>query len=330
MAYGLKALAIVAAFLAQGAGQARTPPAAPVAAACDRACLIRIADDYVAALVAHDPARAPLAPTLVTVENLHRIAPGEGLWTAVAGGPSDFVIRVPDPVSQQVGTMLVLKATDGKSYLVGIRLKIVGGRIVEAEHLSGNPLTDAQRANLQHPREPLRTIVPDDYRESRGRLLAIGKSYYDALDENNGALAPFADDCVRIENGIQTARTNPAQPAAIPNRDPGFARLAALGCRAQMDTGMWAYIDTIDDRRVDIADPDTGLVWGMSHFHHDMKEKELPIHGILGVPVRDMRRFTRPIDVPAVHIYKIWGGQIHEIEAIGRTVDYGSPTGWEK
>ena len=26
---------------------------------------------------------------------------------------------------------------------------------------------------------------------------------------------------------------------------------------------------------------------------------------------------------------KIWGGQIHEIEAVGITVDYNSPTGWE-
>ena len=28
---------------------------------CDRACLIKMADDYAAALVAHDPSKAPLA-----------------------------------------------------------------------------------------------------------------------------------------------------------------------------------------------------------------------------------------------------------------------------
>jgi hypothetical protein len=30
-----------------------------------------------------------------------------------------------------------------------------------------------------------------------------------------------------------------------------------------------------------------------------------------------------------MHIFKIWGGQIHEIEAIGISVPYDSPTGWE-
>jgi hypothetical protein len=318
------AFAVATALAPQASGQAPSRSAPP----CDRDCLIRLADTYVAALVAHDPKKVPLGAGVVTVENLKRIKPGEGMWASIAGAPGDFVIRVPDPTSQQVGTMVVLQGTDGKPILVGIRLKLVGGKIVEAEHLSGNPLADAQIANLRHPRAPLLAKVAPEYGDSRGRLIAIGKSYYDSIDNNNGALAPYADDCVRLENGFQTARTNPGQPVLTPNRDESFAKLAALGCRAQMDTGMWAYIDTIDNRRVEIADVETGLVWGMSQFHHDMKEKAIPIYGVQGVPERDMSRFTRPIDVPAVHIYKIWSGQIHEIEAIGRTMDYQGPSGW--
>ena len=34
----------------------------PARAACDRACLEGIADAYLAALVAHDPSKAPMAP----------------------------------------------------------------------------------------------------------------------------------------------------------------------------------------------------------------------------------------------------------------------------
>jgi hypothetical protein len=34
--------------------------------------------------------------------------------------------------------------------------------------------------------------------------------------------------------------------------------------------------------------------------------------------------------MPALHIFKIWGGQIHEIEAAGVTVPYNSPTGWSR
>ena len=33
--------------------------------------------------------------------------------------------------------------------------------------------------------------------------------------------------------------------------------------------------------------------------------------------------------MPAAHIFKIWNGQIHEIEAVGSVEPYNSPTGWE-
>jgi hypothetical protein len=38
---------------------------------------------------------------------------------------------------------------------------------------------------------------------------------------------------------------------------------------------------------------------------------------------------VQSFDMPALHIYKIWGGQIHEMEAIGLFAPYNSPTGWE-
>ena len=47
-----------------------------------------------------------------------------------------------------------------------------------------------------------------------------------------------------------------------------------------------------------------------------------------GVEVRHLE--YEPFDLPAIHIYKVWGGQIHEIEAMGFTAPYKTPTGWEK
>lgn len=90
---------------------------------------------------------------------------------------------------------------------VGIRLKLANGRVTEAEHVVVHTLRETSLANLETPRLPLVSPVTDEaYRNGRNRLLAIGASYYDALDNNNGSLAPFADDCVRFENGLQTAR----------------------------------------------------------------------------------------------------------------------------
>jgi hypothetical protein len=309
-------------------------PAAAQAQSCDRACLIGMANDYAAALVAHDPAKVPIAANAVTVENLKKIGRGEGLWRTATGAPGEYQLHVADPVSQQVG-LLTMMQVEGQPALVGIRLKREGGRISEAEHMIATGLSEAQLANLRAPRPALLRPVPEPYRDSRGRMLQIGMSYYNALDLNNGALSPMADDCERRENGFQTARNPMVRPTptgpANGQTDPTFAYLGGLGCRAQMDTNMWEYIDTIENRRVEIADPETGLVWGHSHFHHDMKE---PRYQLIGVPWAEYRVINRAngggaFDMPAIHIYKVWGGHIHEIEAIGIVTPYMSPTGWE-
>ena len=37
----------------------------------------------------------------------------------------------------------------------------------------------------------------------------------------------------------------------------------------------------------------------------------------------------KAFDLPAMHIFKVEGGKIHEIEAMGFAAPYNSPTGWE-
>jgi hypothetical protein len=308
-------------------------PAAAQATNCNRECLIAMADQYAAALAANDPAQAPLAANIPTVENAEKIARGEGLWRSVTGGMTDYRIHVADPVSQQVGLLTMMEVA-GKPALVGIRLKREGDRIVEAEHLWASNFGEGQLANLQTARPAIMRPVPEPYADSRGRLLHIGMSYYDALDLNNAAHTPFADDCERRENGFQTARNPMIRPTpsgpANGQTDPAFAYLGGLGCAAQINTNMWEYIDTIENRRVEIADTVTGLVWGMSHFHHDMKEERYPLIGVPFAEYRTIRASTGAgFDMPAIHVYKVWGGQMHEIEAVGIVVPYMSPTGWE-
>ena len=52
---------------------------AQTAQACDRACLLGIADAYFAALVAHDPAKAPMAPNAKFTEQAQVLKVGDGL-----------------------------------------------------------------------------------------------------------------------------------------------------------------------------------------------------------------------------------------------------------
>jgi hypothetical protein len=314
---GVTALALLA-----GTAQAAT-------AMLDRAALLRLADAYLAAVVAHDPGKLPLAGDVRVVENVNRIKVGEGLWKTAGSAPTEFKIVVADPVLQEVGALVVMQ-NDGKASQVGIRLKLLNGKIVEVEHLVV-AVRDPNSPTLQKPRPAIPLSIPDEYADSHGRMIHIAKSYYDALDNNNGHLAPFAPDCERHENGFRTAPFGgPSLGGTIPEgaaaRPPGLMGLQ--DCTSQIDSGTFQYITTIEDRRVEVADTVTGLAIGFSHFHHPMIQKKFRITGNPDREESDMSN-QKPFDMPAMHIFKIWGGQIHEIEAIGVTLPYNSPTCWE-
>src|SRR5512136_399396 len=77
-------------------------------AGLDRAALLKLADTYLAALVAHDPGKVPLAGDVKVVENVKRIKPGEGLWKTATALPSDYKIMAADPITQEVGGLVVM------------------------------------------------------------------------------------------------------------------------------------------------------------------------------------------------------------------------------
>jgi hypothetical protein len=292
------------------------PAAAPQP--CNRDCLKDLANSYLAALVAHDPSKVPLSAHVKFVENITRMKPGEGLWKTASEGPTTFAIYVPDPVSGQIGFLGMMK-DNGKPIELALRLKVRNGKIVEVENLIAANLRDSMLANLHTPRAGLLAVVPKDERSTHAQLLKTGATYYEALVKGDGSLAPFADDCERHENGmITTGRALMNAPAGSP----------ALGCAAQLNTKVMSYIKRIEPRRVWIADPETGLVFGLSHFRHPMKEDHVDIVGYPGVTRVPMK--FKPFDLPAAHIFKISGGKIHEIEAMGFSAPYNSKTGWEQ
>lgn len=311
------ALVVAVQGAASGTTQGATHKAVPDP--CDRTCLKALVDSYLAALVAHNPSQVPLAPNLKFVENTVPLRAGDGFWKTATALPSTFKIYVADPVAQQAGFIGVMQEGD-QTVELGLRLQLHKGQITEAEHLVARQLRPTSLPNLQSPRPGLLTVVPPAERSSREELLKIGASYYDALVNSDGHAAPFADDCLRRENGMQTTGNPP--PAT-----PGRGTMGAMGCSAQLDTRVMSYIKRIEPRRVEIADVETGLVFGLSQFRHPMEEKSLRIVGVPGVESVDMP--FKPFDLPAAHIFKVSGGRIHEIEALGFTMPYNSKTGWE-
>jgi hypothetical protein len=236
------------------------------AAACNRDCLMQLTKSYLGALVTHNTAAAPLATNIAFVENVTRLKPGEGLWATATSGPTAFAIYVPDVDQQQAGFMGVMerKGQNGNEpVLVAIRLAVEGGKITQAEHIVAGVMAN-NMARLQAPRPGLLAEVPAASRKSHDELAKIGLSYYDALDDNDGTLMPFADDCQRHENGMITAGPE-AGPG--PNADASRAPVARL-CAPQLSSKTFTYIDRIENRRLIAADPVTGLSMGFSHFRH--------------------------------------------------------------
>ncbi len=297
------------------------------AQSCDRACLIRITDQYLAAIVAHDPSKAPLAPNLVFVQNVKRMQPGEGLWKTATGGPTAFQIHVPDVTLQQAGWMGVIQ-DDGKPMMLALRLKVVNGKITQAEHLLAAPFGGDKNPNIATLRPGLVAQIPAGERLAHDKLIKIGATYYDALDDNNGSEAPFAADCQRRENGVTTAGEGAGGP---PIKDANTSPVAH-DCKGQIDSGSFIYIDRIENRRMIAADPVTGLAMGISHFRHPFTNLPYKVKHMDGsTSERNAGNMPyKPFDMPAAHIFKIGPkGQIHEIEAVGFTAPYDSPSGWE-
>ena len=301
-------------------------------AECERDCLIKIADTYLAAIAANNPAAAPLADDIRFVENITPMQPGEGTWANATSVSGTYRIVVPDPRQNSVGLMAVVtrRGESGEALaLLAARLKVRNGRITEAEHLIEDlpPAVDA--ADMVTPRAAMTSAVPPNERMDYREIAMIAGSYYDALNLNDGSLAPFADDCERKENGMITAAyyLEPEVFDAVDvNGKPPPA--VARDCIGQMSSRRFAYIDSIDNRRIAAVDPVQGLAMGLSFFRQSLKYGPHRMIAANGTEVMwDEQR--EPYDLPAIHIFKITNGQIHEVEAIGIFVPYDSDTGWE-
>jgi len=302
------------------------------AADCDRDCLTKLADQYVAAMVKHDPAGLPLAPGYKYTENTAAIQIGDGLWVGASEVPTTFKIYAADPTSKQVGLYCVMKEFD-KPIILALRLKVEDGKITEIEHVVVRDIRPAGMPNLVTPRAGLVQTIPPAQRVSRDEMYRAADSYFDSIEQSNGDLAPYADDCVRHENGMQTTTNTAPRPTPLdsatggPGSNPAFAKLGALGCHDSMNTRILSYITKIRPRRLIIIDEERGLVFGFPMFVHRGNVRQIKVVGVPGIDTVPMN--FGPIDLQAAEIFAIRNGKIHEIEAMGYLLPYNAKTGWE-
>jgi hypothetical protein len=296
---------------------------------CDRACLEGYLNRYLDALVKHDPASAPMARNARFTENTVSIPVGEGLWIGATAVPTTFKIVAADPVAGQVAMLGVMQAW-GNPALVSIRLKLDAGVIAEVEHLVTRALRPEALSNLEKPRTGLVEDVPPAERGKRDDLLGIANLYFDAVEQDKGSVAPFANECARRENGVQTTSNPPPEPNAPPPSGPvadAIQKVGQLGCAANIDSQILSYITRIQSRRALVVDEDKGLVFTFPMFVTRGDVSFIDIQGVPGV-----RRIPIAFGAgnrAATEVFKIRGGRIYEIEAMGLPLPYLSHSGWD-
>ncbi len=183
-------------FLLALGGAVLMPPV--FAADCDRGCLKGMLDQYLNAVIQHQPSSVPLTPGYRQTENAVVRRPGQGIWqTAKSLGKVQR--RYFDPVTQNAAYFGTLEEASGNAAVVTLRLKIADRKVSEAEWYlarkgdpgygvgagaqANNAFWDAENL-AAHP--PVERVVPKAERVSREDLIAITNSYFDSLSARDG------------------------------------------------------------------------------------------------------------------------------------------------
>jgi len=235
---------------------------------CNRACLGKLLDQYLNAIVNNDPDAAPLLIGFRQTENAMVIRQGEGFWQTVTG-LGEIQRQYFDPVTGQAAFFGLLKE-ENHSAIAGLRMKVVDRLITEAEWyvgrqgdpgMNGPVQSDGQGANifdletlLSGP-PPERTLHPQQ-RMSRTAMVAIVNSYFDGITTHDGSIILAHPGCQRVENGFRTTG-RPLQPGSTDGHE------GATDCTSSMGS---FNISLVASRRYPVVDVEAGVVVATAVF----------------------------------------------------------------
>src|SRR6478752_4070425 len=176
---------------------------------CDRACLKTTLDQYLQAVIKHDPAAVPLSLGFRQTDNGVVVRASTGTWqsiTAMGSVQRSYF----DPVSGQAAFLGLIQegsATD----VATLRLAVANRKVTEAEWViaregaigpAGTPGSNLYNLAGFLAEPPLMSrTVPANQRASREDLIAIANSYFDGLTTHDGSIILAHPGCNRLENG---------------------------------------------------------------------------------------------------------------------------------
>jgi hypothetical protein len=284
---------------------------------CDRACLEGFANQYVEALVAHNPFGMPLGRKVKFSENDVLLDLGDGVWNTVTGAGT-YKLYVADPQSGQVGFIGTMRE-NSTPIVVAARLKIENRKITEIETVINRTAAAASSVEQLGKPDPVFTeTVPEAQRAPRDALIASANKYFDAIEKGTADPAAFDKDCDRMENGAQMTNS-PSRPApANLSWNPW-----ALGCAEQINTKIFGSYQRIYPRRFPVVDEERQLVFGFFMYQQpgDVLSVESPGHGIYKFP----DSATTPGFTESAQLFRIRAGKIGKIESLTLGIPYGMP-----
>jgi hypothetical protein len=228
---------------------------------CDRACLRNILDQYLNAVIKHDPTAAPLFSGFRQTENATVVKLGSGLWkTATSLGKVQR--RYFDTTNGQAAYFGLLEE-NGTPAVVTLRLKVDNEKATEAEWVisrKGDPgLNGPAGGNVFDVDNLIANAPPDKAlskdRMSREEMVAITNTYFDGITTHDGSIIQAVPGCIRIENGVtMTGRGAPPR---------GGAPAGERDCTSGLET---INIQNVAARRFPLVDDEAGVVLAMAVF----------------------------------------------------------------
>jgi hypothetical protein len=270
---------------------------------CDRACLTRVIDTYLAALVANDPSRAPFAPGAKLTLNDDVVAPNKLFWDQAASVQAR--IDIANPRWGDTGTQAVITNADGSQAVYAFRLKVKAARITEVESIL---VRNAQEGGLfdvktlQKANPNFTTRIRPAEQDSYYDLVAAAEGYWRAFNTNGTPeyrRAEFWPGVVRIENGVRTT-------------DVAVAANSPMGAAEQFDSGRHAGRN-IWDIRYPVVDEEYGVVMSVARF---------------GLKTGVKPRSASQVDRLVAEFFAVRKGIIWDIQAVMVNRDEKLPSAW--
>jgi hypothetical protein len=298
---------------------------------CDRKCLNSLVDQYLDAVVAHDPSHLAVTKTVKFTEDGQKVDLGDGFWrTATARGTYKFYMD--DPQTEQVVFFGTIREA-GSPVSPVLRLKTEDRKIAEVETIvvreGMNPPrpteTGAENFEKLGGLDPLfLEAIPLSERVSRDVLAATANTYFSGMQQNDGKgdYSFFADDCSRVEDGLQaTGGRNTMASSSEPDNSYG----ALAGCRAQFQPGLLHFVTRIRDRRFVVLDTEHGVALAFVFFDHAAgSTRTFQTPDGISVTAGPTNPRTREM----AEAFKVEKGQIRRIQAISHRCLYGTNSGW--